>query len=99
MFLLYQLPATLGAVAMKILNYVITTNPSAKEIYLIFYEYRSPSIKDNEHILRDNITAEYELKGKYPSEKIVYILYKQLFSHQNLTNSIRLKPMNFYNRF
>lgn len=68
MFLLHQLkqiPATLGAVAIKILSYVIITNPSAKEIYLIFDEYQNPSIKDNEHLLRDNFTAKYEFKGKY----------------------------------
>ncbi|CAG5030868.1 unnamed protein product [Parnassius apollo] len=40
------------------------TNPSAKEIYLIFYEYHIPSIKDNEHLLRDNFTAKYEFKDQ-----------------------------------
>ena len=78
MFLLHQLtqvPATLGAVAIKILKYVIMTNPSAKEIYILFDEYHSPSIKDNEHLLRDNFSAQYEFKGKYVKARYNALIY------------------------
>lgn len=54
-FLLHQLrqvSATLGAVAITILNYVTMTNLSAKEIDLIFYEYHSSSIKYNEYLFK-----------------------------------------------
>lgn len=64
-FLLHQLkqvPEKFGDISLKILR-ILAMN-DARCIYLIFDEYKSPSIKDNEHVVRDNFSRDYCITGK-----------------------------------
>ena len=47
-----EIPVQYGKIASKFLN--VFLNHDAKEIAVMFDSYFSPSIKDNEHLLRDN---------------------------------------------
>ena len=52
--LLKQVPQTFGQLSLKILHFITTMSRSPKgKIFLIFDVHRTPSIKDNEHLLRD----------------------------------------------
>lgn len=61
--LLQQVPQKFGQISLKILHSITSTN-NAKKIIVIFDQYKSPSIKDNEHLLRQNFVRDYVIKGK-----------------------------------
>lgn len=68
LYRLKQLPRTFGDMAMEILRMITTDNKgkpnSAKQIYLLFDIYKSPSIKDHEHLLRKNFQNEFCITGE-----------------------------------
>lgn len=59
---LHQIPQKFGQISSQILHRI--TRTPANKIFLIFDEYCSPSIKDNEHILRDNFSRDFCIRGK-----------------------------------
>lgn len=65
-FLLYQLlnvPKTYGEIALKILEKVVSCK--ASKVFLLFDVHKEPSIKDNEHIFRDNFTRDVNITGRF----------------------------------
>ena len=62
LYLLRDLPKTVGKVALKILSTIVKF--PADTIHLIFDRYPPKSIKDNEHLLRENhFGREYTING------------------------------------
>lgn len=59
-----QLPQTFGQISKQIVQCLIGINRGCQEIHLIFDTYVTPSIKDNEHVLRQNVSREYCIRGK-----------------------------------
>lgn len=56
-----QVPTTFGNIALKYLSTVCSS--SAKRIDVIFDEYRQPSIKATEHMLRNSFSNDFTING------------------------------------
>lgn len=63
-FLFHQLhavPLKFGDISLQILHRITATE--ANKVYLLFDEYWKPSIKDNEHITRNNCYQDFCIRG------------------------------------
>lgn len=101
--LLTQVPEKFGDISIKILRILAANN--AKQIFLIFDKYKSPSIKDNEHVLRANFNKDYCITGKICIQIPLNLQYKinifLLGPEQNRPSdlSAELKNINFKESF
>lgn len=71
---LKQLPQKFGQLSLKILHGVTMVH-NYKKIFIVFDRYITPSIKDNEHILRQNYDRDFVIKGKVYYLNYYYCYY------------------------
>lgn len=59
--LMQNVPATFGEISLKVLEKI---TGCGSKIFLLFDVHKEPSIKDNEHVIRDNFSRDVKITGK-----------------------------------